>query len=65
MSKRNGTEIIKANGLTLGERINAIRLATHEAHASRIAEARQAFETRLVDLVQTRIDQVIDGVLGV
>jgi hypothetical protein len=62
-SKGNG-EIILAHNLTLGERIDAIRIATHEAHAARIAEARRAFETRIVDLVQARIDQVIAGVLG-
>jgi hypothetical protein len=64
--KRNGTgtEIIHASALTLGERIDAIREATHEAHTARIAEARRAFETRIVDLVQARIDHAIDGILG-
>jgi hypothetical protein len=66
MSKRySGTELVQATGLTLGERIDAIRLATHEAHANRIAEVRQAFETRIVDLIQSRIDLVIDGVLAI
>jgi hypothetical protein len=63
LSKRNG-EIIRADNLTLGERIDAIRLATHEAHTARIAEARRAFETRIVDLVQARIDHAVDGILG-
>jgi hypothetical protein len=63
-AKRNGTgtEIIHASALR--ERIDAIRVATHEAHTARIAEARRAFETRIVDLVQTRIDHAIDGILG-
>jgi hypothetical protein len=63
--KRNGTElIVQAEGLSLGERIDAIRIASHEAHAARIAEARRAFETRIVDFVQARIDHAIDGILG-
>jgi hypothetical protein len=51
-SKRNGAElIVQAEGLSLAERVDATRLATHEAHTARIAEARRAFETRIVDLV--------------
>jgi hypothetical protein len=61
----NGTALIhNANALTLGERMDAIREATAEAHTARVAEARRAFETRIVDLVQSRIDHVIDGILG-
>jgi hypothetical protein len=63
-SKRTGTAIVLANALTPGERMDAIREATHEAHTTRVAEARKAFETRIVDLVQGRIDHVIDGILG-
>jgi hypothetical protein len=63
--KRNGAElIVQAEGLTLAERMDAIREATHDAHAARVAEARRAFETRIVDLVQARVDHVLDGVLG-
>jgi hypothetical protein len=60
-AKRNGTgtEIMHASA-----RIDAIRIATHEAHTARIAEARRAFETRIVDLVQARIDHAIDDILG-
>jgi hypothetical protein len=60
-SKRNG-EIIRAD-LTLGERMDAVRLATAEVHTTRIMEARRAFE-RIVDAIQARIDHAIDGILG-
>jgi hypothetical protein len=63
--KRNGTElIIQAEGLSLAERMDAIREATADAHAARVAEARRAFETRIADLVQARVDHVLDGILG-
>ena len=64
-TKRTGTtQIIEAHALTIGERMDIIRDATAEAHAARIAEARRAFETRIVDLVQSRVAHVIDGIIG-
>jgi hypothetical protein len=63
--RRNGTElIVQAENLTLGERMDIVRAATHEAHSARIAEARRAFEKRIVDAIQARIDHAIDGIVG-
>ena len=44
--------------------MDAVRLATLEARSNRIAEARRAFEKRIVDAIQARIDHAIDGILG-
>jgi hypothetical protein len=63
-SKRSGPVILHASALTLAERMDAIREATADAHAARVAEARRAFETRIVDAIQARIDHAIDGILG-
>jgi hypothetical protein len=64
-TKRNGTElIVQAEGLSLGERMDIIRAATADSHAARVAEAPRAFESRIVDLVQARVDHVLDGILG-
>jgi hypothetical protein len=62
--KRASTAIVAANGLTLDERMSAIRLATHEAHEARIRQARDAFEQRLVDMIACRAHAVLDGLVG-
>jgi hypothetical protein len=46
-SKRTGTAIVHATGLTLAERMDLIREGTADSHAARIAEARRAFESAL------------------
>jgi hypothetical protein len=44
--------------------MDAIREATQDAHAARIAEARRNFERRAVEMIESRVDHILDGILG-
>jgi hypothetical protein len=63
--KRNSAELLAPGEVvSLNARIEELPPATRDEHVARIAEARRAFERRIVDIVITRLNLTIDGLAG-
>jgi hypothetical protein len=63
MAKANIT-ITNGRALTFLERLDTLRAANAEAHYEAALKARSGFEERLVAMVNARVHQVLDAVVG-
>lgn len=57
------TNVVLHQHATLAERIDTMREEAAERHAAALAEAREAVDARIVDLVRSRTMAAVDALL--